>query len=74
MYVKNAFPFKDGRQIFMSMCFAKRTATIVLRCNRYDNVTLSAVDRREIFLLWFAQKQEKKAEMNATLQHSLASL
>ena len=39
MYVKNAFPFKDGKRIFTSVCFAKRTAAVVLRCNRYDNVT-----------------------------------
>ena len=39
MYVKNAFPFEDGKRIFTSACFAKRTAAVVLRCNRYDNVT-----------------------------------
>ena len=39
MYVKNAFPFEDGKRIFTSARFAKRTVAVVLRCNRYDNVT-----------------------------------
>ena len=39
MYIKNAFPFENGKRIFTSVCFAKRTAAVVLRCNCYDNVT-----------------------------------